>query len=103
MRVPLLPLLPLLLTSISTIDEKSAINERSIIDNIASITEISNTSHKNQINEGDTDVGLNFQNVKNPNKVINKGRPPKRRYMNSVEKSRGIPRSEEHTSELQSL
>ncbi|PKY62473.1 hypothetical protein RhiirA4_450010, partial [Rhizophagus irregularis] len=54
--------------SISTIDERSAINERSIIDNIASITEISNTSHENQINEGDTDAGLNFQNVKNPNK-----------------------------------
>ncbi|CAB4400931.1 unnamed protein product [Rhizophagus irregularis] len=79
--------------SISTIDERSAINERSIIDNIASITEISNTSHENQINEGDTDAGLNFQNVKNPNKVINKGRPPKRRYMSSVEKSREIPKT----------
>ncbi|CAB4385522.1 unnamed protein product [Rhizophagus irregularis] len=79
--------------SISTIDERSAINERSIIDNIASITEISNTSHENQINEGDTDAGLNFQNVKNPNKVINKGRPPKRRYMSSVEKSQGIPKT----------
>ncbi|CAB4423407.1 unnamed protein product [Rhizophagus irregularis] len=79
--------------SISTIDERSAINERSIIDNIASITEISNTSYENQINEGDTDAGLNFQNVKNPNKVINKGRPSKRRYMSSVEKSRGIPKT----------
>ncbi|CAB4426979.1 unnamed protein product [Rhizophagus irregularis] len=79
--------------SISTIDERSAINERSIIDNIASITEISNTSHENQINEGDTDAGLNFQNVKNPNKVINKGRPPKRRYMSSVEKSWEIPKT----------
>ncbi|CAB4425742.1 unnamed protein product [Rhizophagus irregularis] len=79
--------------SISTIDERSAINERSIIDNIASITKISNTSHENQINEGDTDAGLNFQNVKNPNKVINKGRPPKRRYMSSVEKSREIPKT----------
>ncbi|CAB4435966.1 unnamed protein product [Rhizophagus irregularis] len=79
--------------SISTIDERSAINERSIIDNIASITEISNTSHENQINEGDTDAGLNFQNVKNLNKVINKGRPPKRRYMSNVEKSRGIPKT----------
>jgi hypothetical protein len=79
--------------STSTIDERSAIDERSIIDNVASITKIPNTFHENQINEGDTDAGLNLQNVKNPNKVINKGQPLKRRYMSSAEKSRGIPKT----------
>lgn len=82
-------------SSIPTFNERSIFDERSTIDNV-SISEMFNTSYEIQVNEGDTNAGLNFQNVKNPNKVTNKGRPPKRRYMSSVEKiqgSRGIPKT----------
>jgi hypothetical protein len=67
--------------------ENSTIAESSIVS-----IEISNNSYEIQINES-TSTGLekdkeitNLQNVKNPKKVITKGRPPKRRYLSSVEK-----------------
>jgi hypothetical protein len=74
--------------------ERPTVNESFIVG-----VEISNNSHEIQINEGNTgntsngaalekdkEIVTNLQNVKNPNKVTTKGRPPKRRYLSSIEK-----------------
>ena len=47
-----------------------------------------------QIEEDETEknreiIDTDLQNVKNPNKVVTKGRPPKRRYLSSIEKEQG--------------
>ena len=88
------------------IDESLPIEERSII-NITG--EIFNNSQEIQINHSDTSsnlnrshqiegeteierevIDINLQTVENPNRVITKGRPPKRRYLSSIEKAQGV-------------
>ncbi|RHZ89158.1 hypothetical protein Glove_18g82 [Diversispora epigaea] len=83
-------------------------NEILAVDKGPMIDEISNDTHELRINEGDTSAELessqmeedkteqdneiintNLENIKNPNKVTNKGRPSKRRYLSSVEKEQG--------------
>ncbi|RHZ53322.1 hypothetical protein Glove_443g1 [Diversispora epigaea] len=83
-------------------------NEILAVDKRPMIDEISNDTHELRINEGDTSAELessqmeedkteqdneiintNLENIKNPNKVTNKGCPSKRRYLSSVEKEQG--------------
>lgn len=80
-----------------------------VIDERPTIDEISNNPHEIQVNDSNISAGLesssqteedetekdreiidtNFQNVRNPSKVVTKGRPPKRRYLSSAEKEQG--------------
>ncbi|CAG8525742.1 41191_t:CDS:2 [Gigaspora margarita] len=46
---------------------------------------IRKAAHKRTLYE-DEIININLQGVKNPNKVTGRGRPPKRRYLSSVEK-----------------
>jgi len=81
----------------------SVINER------LAINEISNNPSEIQMNDSNISIGLesnsqieedetennreiidtDLQSVKNPNKIVTKGRPPKRRYLSSIEKEQG--------------
>jgi hypothetical protein len=79
------------------IDERSTIDE--VSDNPQEIQRNYNDTNSRiessgQIEEDETEkdreiIDTNLQNVKNLNRVITKGRPPKRRYLSSVEKEQG--------------
>ncbi|RIB19544.1 hypothetical protein C2G38_2035972 [Gigaspora rosea] len=70
------------------IRERPLVDERSTIDempnNVPELNEDNNESESNEME--DEIINLNLQGVKNPNKVTGRGRPPKRRYLSSVEK-----------------
>ncbi|CAB4407290.1 unnamed protein product [Rhizophagus irregularis] len=88
------------------LDERPTIDERPAVD---ATDEISSNPQEKQINDSDTNFildrsqieedetekereinDINLQTVKNLNRVITKGRPPKQRYLSSVEKKQGV-------------
>ncbi|CAB4394588.1 unnamed protein product [Rhizophagus irregularis] len=81
--------LPIIINERSTIDEVFD-NPQEIQRNYTDTNSRIESSGQIELDETEKDgeimIDTNLQNVKNPNRVITKGRPPKRRYLSSVEK-----------------
>ncbi|CAB4496334.1 unnamed protein product [Rhizophagus irregularis] len=85
--------LPIIIDERSTIDEVSdnlQEIQRNYIDTNSRIESSGQIELDETEKDGEIMIDTNLQNVKNPNRVITNGRPPKRRYLSSVEKEQDV-------------